>query len=245
LHQLVVMTMLLVLAIAGLTMRASASKEGVLQLDKYTFDKVMNLGLPTLLKFDKEYPYGDDEDQWTEFAKNVGELGPSNSVLLTEVGVGEYGEKANEDIAKEFKVDSEKYPEYFLIKDGDKKNFIKFDGDKTSDGLALFMRENAGLYIGLPGQVEEMEGFTGDFLKDKEGTLKRAEAALSKLSESEIENGKFYVRVMKKVIEKGVNFVKTEKKRVKKLVDSKSTSTKKKEMFKKRINILSSFKDEL
>lgn len=84
------------------------------------------------------------------------------------------------------------------------------------------------------------------------GIIEKAEKALEETTdEKEKSSGEIYVKIMKKIQEKGVEYVDTETIRVQKLLKDKITD-KKKELFKKRLDILSSFqyakqgvKDEL
>ena len=46
-----------------------------------------------LLKIDKQYPYGDQEDAFKEFVKDVA----SSSLVVAEVGVQDHGDKENDD----------------------------------------------------------------------------------------------------------------------------------------------------
>ena len=81
--------------------------------------------------------------------------------------------------------------------------------------------------------------------------IAKAEKELgSTADEKQKKSGDIYIKIMKKIKEKGLDFVDTEIKRVEKLQKEKITSTKK-ELFKNRLDILTSFqhsmkgKDEL
>jgi len=75
----------------------------------------------------------------------------------------------------------------------------------------------------------------------KESVQIEAEQALALLEDdAEKKSGKFYVKVMKRILAKGEGYLATEPARLKRLLDS-NISDGKKEEFKKRINVLSSF----
>ena len=46
------------------------------------------------MKIDKQYAYGDKEDAFKEFVKDVA----ASSLLVAEVGVQDYGDKENDDL---------------------------------------------------------------------------------------------------------------------------------------------------
>lgn len=50
----------------------------------------------TLVKFDVAYPYGPKHDEYVKFAESVANV---DSLLIAEVGVKDYGEKDNADLA--------------------------------------------------------------------------------------------------------------------------------------------------
>ena len=51
-------------------------------------------GTPVIVKFDKDYAYGEKEDAFKEFAGKVG--AGSSDVIVATVAVQEYGDKINE-----------------------------------------------------------------------------------------------------------------------------------------------------
>ncbi|EOD09173.1 hypothetical protein EMIHUDRAFT_124887, partial [Emiliania huxleyi CCMP1516] len=81
-------------------------------LDNTTFDKIVDGSRAVIVRFDKEYAYGDEHDAWKDFAKKVGES--SASLLSCDVGVSEYGDKDNADIAERFSIKTDDFPQYRL-----------------------------------------------------------------------------------------------------------------------------------
>ena len=132
------------------------------------------------------------------------------------------------------------FPKFrFFGADGAVKNF---EGKADKESFLRYVQEEAGVWIGLPGQLGDMHGLAKEFAgaKDKAKVLKKAEAAAAKLPTADAEHGKYYVKVMTKASADG-EFVTKETARLKKMQDDGSVSAAKKEQFGRRLNILSSF----
>jgi endoplasmic reticulum protein 29 len=71
------------------------------------------------------------------------------------VGVSEYGDKDNADIAERFGIDSQKFPQFRLWTKGSPSSSapLEYSGPIKSDALLRFVQEKAGVWVGLPGQV--------------------------------------------------------------------------------------------
>eukprot|EP00992_Anisonema_acinus_P000125 TRINITY_DN10045_c0_g1_i1.p1 TRINITY_DN10045_c0_g1~~TRINITY_DN10045_c0_g1_i1.p1 ORF type:complete len:240 (+),score=77.15 TRINITY_DN10045_c0_g1_i1:56-775(+) len=224
---------------------AATDVKGVVGIDSVTFDKLV--GTPNfhvLVKFDKQYPYGDKEDQFKEFAKRMGELTTIPDVLITQVGVQEYGDKLNDDLREKFNIKLDDFPVFKLFKKGSKTP-VDYSGEVNADSLTRFLKTELGIYVGLPGCLEEYDKLATGFLSaaesDQKDRRKQAEDAVSKqVGEANIASAKYYISVMTKIGEKGKEFVTTEKARLEKLVASKITDEKKSQM-RKKLNILPSF----
>lgn len=215
--------------------------------------QVVAAHLAVIVKFDKQYPYGDKEDQFKRFAERSSS---QKDLLVAEVGVSEYGEKENDPLRERFGVNKEDYPVYKMFLKGDVEHPVNYSGDSSADDLTRFAKHEAGLWIGLPGCLESLDKLATAFMSGDEGTRKQMlESARSTAegleTEEDKKNAKVYVKLMEKILEKGDDYVAAETKRVGALAEGKLTNDKK-EMFKTRINILSSFqvksaetKDEL
>ena len=59
------------------------------------------------MKFDVAYPYGPKHDAFNKMAEAAK---TAQDVLVAEVGIKDYGEKENSDLAERFKIDKEQYP---------------------------------------------------------------------------------------------------------------------------------------
>ncbi len=72
---------------------------GCTPLDSHTFDKLVSHFRFALVKFDAAYPYGLRHEQ---FAKVAAEAGKFQDLLVGEVGIKDYGEKDNEELAERY-----------------------------------------------------------------------------------------------------------------------------------------------
>ena len=147
--------------------------------------------------------------------------------------------RENQDLAERFSVSLEAFPKYFFFpadwKDGSAP--VPFEGEESKDNFLRFVQEKAGVWVGMPGQVKELhvlaKGFAAASDAEKQAALKTAEA-------SKDEAGKYYAKVMTKVMA-SADFVAKETARLTKMMDDGSVAAGKKEQFRKRLNALSSF----
>jgi len=213
---------------------------GILKLDNTTFDRLIDGSRNVIVRFDKEYSYGDEHDAWKEFAKTVGES--SADMLVGDVGVSEYGDKDNSDLSARFNIATEDFPQYRLWTKGkdSTKEPIKFSGDKKSEEFMKFIQTSAGVWVGLPGQVKELDLLAKEFASAKDKASIIAKAEKLKLDEKDADSGKYYTKVMTKAA-KDAEFVTKEVARLKKMMDDGSVKADKKTQFGRRLNMLSSF----
>ena len=99
--------------------------------------------------------------------------------------------------------------------------------------------------VGMPNCIERFDRLADDLLSSDNSAyadiIQKAEKALEESAdEKEKASGDIYVKIMKKIQEKGVDYVDNEVTRVQKLLKDKITD-KKKDQFKKRLDILTSF----
>ena len=189
------------------------------------------------VRFDKEYSYGDEHDAFKGFAAKVG--GSAADLLVCDVGVSEYGDKDNSDLAERYSIKTEDFPQYRLWKKGSKEPIV-FKGDKKEDGFLRFAQTEADVWVGLPGQLKDFDALAKAFASDKAGALKKAETAAKGVGEKDADSAKYYVKVMTKASEKA-DFVTKETERLQKMIEDGSVKSTKKEQFGRRLNILSSF----
>ena len=269
-----------VLVLALLTPITSAINcKGCTPLDTLSFDKLLSKFKVSVVKFDVAYPYGDKHDEFAKFSTSAAELedlfvGKTTFVhllihsslnvfsncYLGEVGIKDYGDKDNADLADRFNVIKEDYPVVILFVHDNKGGKIhnhRFAGeDFSEDNLKSFVRQKSGLYLPLPGCLEEFDNLADALMTAQDAGSKgriivEAEKASDKLRDDKFKKGKadIYIKVMHKVVSEGEAFISKEVDRVKKVLEGKVSEGKKKEL-EHRINILKSFarqksKDEL
>lgn len=216
-----------------------AAKKGVITIDTFSFDKIVDGQRTVLVKFDKEYPYGDKEDAFKKFAESVSHI---PELMVAEVGVQEYGDdKYNEKVRDRFGVKNDDFPAFRLFKKGSTEA-IAYKGEVKEADLSRFVKTEAGIYIGLPGCLENFDKIAGKYAAGDHGALlTEAEGLMGKAEESQKESAKYYISVMKKIKEKGADAIDAETKRLNNLKNGKVTDEKKK-LFENRLNIVASFK---
>lgn len=247
-----------VLVLALLTPITSAINcKGCTPLDTLSFDKLLSKFKVSVVKFDVAYPYGDKHDEFAKFSTSAAEL---EDLFVGEVGIKDYGDKDNADLADRFNVIKEDYPVVILFVHDNKGGKIhnhRFAGeDFSEDNLKSFVRQKSGLYLPLPGCLEEFDNLADALMTAQDAGSKgriivEAEKASDKLRDDKFKKGKadIYIKVMHKVVSEGEAFISKEVDRVKKVLEGKVSEGKKKEL-EHRINILKSFarqksKDEL
>lgn len=162
----------------------SLACKGCVSLDEYNFDKIINKFKAVLVKFDIAYPYGDKHEVFTKFAE---EIASNKDFILAEVGVKDYGERENEALAKKYGIKGkDDLPAVKLFLGNTKEDIHDFtDTDFSINNLRNFVRDNADMYIGLPGCLEEFDNLAADFIKssNKEEKLKEIKEISEKHSE--------------------------------------------------------------
>lgn len=93
----------------------------------------------SIVKFDIQYPYGDKQEEYGKLAQS---LKNTENVLVAEVGVQDYGDMENKDIADRFSIKKEDFPVVKLFLNDDLANPIEYpsDADFTADKLKQFVR---------------------------------------------------------------------------------------------------------
>ena len=210
-----------------------------MELDESNFDKVINKFEASLIKFDIPIPFGEKHKAFVAFAK---ESIDQKDLIIADVLVKDNGDKNNEALAKKYGATRKNLPVIKLFING-KSEAITFGGKGfTSDELRKFVRENTGLYLSLPGCLEEFDKLTTQFMKGKKDVrkivLKKTEDLLNGSGKSS--SGKIYATVMEKILEKGDDFIQSELERMKKLLRGQVSDEVKKQLG-TRINILQTF----
>lgn len=221
--------------------------KGCVSLDQLNFDKIVPRFGAVLVKFDVAYPYGDKHEVFSKLAE---ELSASQDLIFAQVGIKDYGDKENEELAKKYGIKKDDLPAIKLFTKN--KQVVEFskDRDWSLDTLRNFLRDNTNIFIGLPGCLEEFDKLAASFSKHKNSdeTIQIAQDLLKNL-ENEVDqnSARFYIIVMEKIKENGTEFLESETKRLTKVIEAKISDIKKQELS-RRINILRSFsvvRDEL
>merc|ERR1712060_952417 len=214
------------------------TERGILKLDNTTFDRIIDGSRSVFVRFDKEYSYGEEHDAWKEYAKTVGES--AADLLSADVGVSEYGDKDNSDLAERFSVKTEDFPRFLLFTKGlSTAAPVVYTGAKKTEEFLRFAQEKAGAWIGLPGQIKELDALAKELAgaADKAVVIKKAEAIAA---DSKEDTAKYYIKVMQKA-GTDAEFVTKETTRLKRMMEDGSVKASKKEQFGRRLNVLSSF----
>lgn len=116
-----------------------------------------------MVKFDVAFPYGDKHDAYASVATDTKN---TEDLLMAEVGVKDYGNKDNSDLAKRFNIDRKDFPVIMLFLQGQSEPQRLMDGqdpDFTAEHLKKLIRSKAGVYVGLPGCVEPLDRLAEEF----------------------------------------------------------------------------------
>ena len=115
------------------------------------------------VKFDVAFPYGEKHE---EFAKVAAGTKDSSDILVAHVGVKDFGNKDNADLAERFNIKKEDFPALLLFLHG-KTEPLKFAAEKETDfnanNIKRFIKSKSGIYLGLPGCVEQLDKLAEDF----------------------------------------------------------------------------------
>jgi len=228
--------------------------KGCTPLDTASFDKLLSKFKVSVVKFDVAYPYGDKHEEYAKFSLAAAEV---EDLFVGEVGIKDYGDKDNTDLAERFKVKKEDFPVVILFKVFDNGKIAekhRFDGDFKADNIKTFIRQKSGIYLPRPGCVEEFDNLADRLMTltdsgSKGKIIVEAETIKENLNEDKAKKAEIYIKIMHKVVSEGEKFIEKETERVTKLLDGKVSESKKKQL-EQRINILKSFarqksKDEL
>ncbi|UYV77649.1 ERP29 [Cordylochernes scorpioides] len=93
-----------------------------------------------LVKFDITYPYGEKEDEYGKVSESA-QYSPD--LLVAEVGVQDYGDKENNDLAEAYNIKKEDFPVVLLFVEGQEQP-IKFSGeDFKANNIKTFIRKHS------------------------------------------------------------------------------------------------------
>jgi endoplasmic reticulum protein 29 len=79
-------------------------------------------------------------------------------LLVAEVGIKDYGDYENAELAKRFNVKKEDFPVLKLFLQNSDEPIDYVSKDFKADAIKKFIRSKSGVYIGLPGCLESFDG---------------------------------------------------------------------------------------
>ena len=217
---------------------------GCTPLDELTFDKIISKFPASLIKFDVAYPYGEDHE---EFAKIAKEAADNEDLFVGEVGIKDYSDRDNEGLGKRFNIKKDEYPvAYVFVNNDGVMDSHRFSGKFTAENLKKFIRRHSGIYLTLPGCIEDFDKIVDKLLtandkSEEQAVLKEAENQWDKTHGPKMsQRADIYVKIIRKIVDTSIKFVDKEIERVKKLLNGK-VSADKKETLTEKLNILKSF----
>ncbi|KAF5290069.1 hypothetical protein FQA39_LY14850 [Lamprigera yunnana] len=174
--------------------------KGCATLDEYNFEKITSKFKASLIKFDVAYPYGDKHTVFTQLSE---ELAISKDILVAQVGIKDYGDKANEELAKKYGIKNRDDLPVMVMLRADKKDPTFYSDDWTIDNLRTFVKKTSNIYIGLPGCLEKYDEIASNFLasSDKKSEIMQAEKQLERETAEDKLIAETYVKYMKKIVE--------------------------------------------
>jgi protein disulfide-isomerase-like protein len=152
------------------------------------------------------------------------------------------------DLAQQYDVSG--FPTLKWFGPGPGKAAEAYEGGRDGESFVDFVNSRMGTRRVLGGGVtddfgtvsaldELAEGFLAS--EAKEDVLAQAEEALGELEGEEEEHGKYYVKVMKRVVEKGEGWASKETSRLESMVEKDSVKASTKTSMLRRLNVLRSF----
>ena len=235
---------IILLMTSQLSLTLAINCAGCTPLDVLSFDKIISKFRASLIKFDVAYPYGDEHEEFAKVAKDASEV---EDLFIGEVGIKDYADKDNQDLATRFELGKDDYPSAFLFvknQDGKMESF-RFTGKLSAEKLKNFVRQKSGIYLPLPGCIEEFDLLVDKLLRsgkeEQAIVLREAEDLWDKTHGPKMhKRADIYVKIMRKIVDTGTSFIIKEEQRLKKISGGKITPEKKEEM-EERLNILKSF----
>lgn len=100
------------LAFALVSQSNAINCKGCTPLDSLSFDKLINKFKVSVVKFDVAYPYGDKHEEFAKFSKSGAEV---EDLFVGEVGIKDYGDKDNVELADRFNVKKDDFPVVILF----------------------------------------------------------------------------------------------------------------------------------
>ena len=170
-------------------------------------------------------------------------------------GVGQDGlssqENGIDDLMESYGITPDDLPQYRLfLKNKDVKQPKNYNNAQTQDLLRWI--QSYGIYLGLKGCLPEFDKLVKEFIINKDNEKKRdeigeiAKKELDKYQNDDIDeikhkSGKYYIKVMAKIISNNNEWVDKEITRLNGILSGGNLIKEKEEWFQQRLNILSVF----
>jgi len=140
-----------------------AGLKGAVTLDSWTFDKMISKFKASLVKFDITYPYGEKEDEYGKVAESS-RFSPD--LLVSEVGVQDYGEKENADLAERFGVSKDDFPVIKLFVHGKSEPYT-FTGNVKADEIKNFIKQYSHVRLVLDKCLPQFDELSERFMSSE------------------------------------------------------------------------------
>eukprot|EP01089_Gocevia_fonbrunei_P020117 TRINITY_DN7378_c0_g1_i1.p1 TRINITY_DN7378_c0_g1~~TRINITY_DN7378_c0_g1_i1.p1 ORF type:complete len:237 (-),score=65.57 TRINITY_DN7378_c0_g1_i1:24-734(-) len=226
----------LVLFALVLVISTVQAKNGVVDLDYWNFDKVVDGNRNVLIHF-TEKAWGQIND-WTEVATNYQE---NQDILIATFSAEAADIAENKKIAERFSLT--KYPSFLFFPKGSttpSDTLEKKDAADSIDAVELIEFINVNLNTELKTLRTLAQSFAT--ATDKTSAINQAKKIVEKVTDADLKKyATFFLRSMERIVEKGATFVDAEQKRLTSLITNKSTVDKKRREFKQRLSVLNTF----
>jgi len=155
---------------------------------------------------------------------------------------------AHKDLGSKYEVSG--FPTLKWFGKNNKDEPLNYEGAREVSDFIVYINEKAqtnreanGRLGKSAGIISELENIASQFVSSskQDSLIKEAESIVSKLTGTNQENGKFYVRVMNLIKSKGKGFLESEPGRLDKMLEGSGVTPSKIDEFTIRKNILSSF----
>lgn len=113
--------------------------KGCVELDELSFNKVLTKFQVTIVKFDIAFPYGDKHEAYAEFSRDIGDN--IGDLLVAVVGVKDYGEKENSELAARFDVNVQEFPAIKLFTNYSTDKYIDYPKGKANSLLSRYLQK--------------------------------------------------------------------------------------------------------
>jgi len=192
------------------------SPPGALQLDSFTFDKVVGLkDHSVLVKFDSVQ--GEDEESEFHDLCKLAHQAPRFFVGEVQVDTtSSIDERQNDDLRARYQLEIEEFPVYVLFNGVE---HVKYNGADTVADISDWLRSR-GVGISRAGTIAEMDDLVVAFVKEGvASTDKYVQAAEALIADKyPIPMAKWYPKIMSKVQANGLEYITKEQSRVQKVL---------------------------